>query len=641
MPGSVITLQNAPQRDTSNSKTNNKEWRDPTARVFYRYLHSDQEYVPDTSLNTFHRRQFLQPWYRHLGNHGSPVYNLFFTPEYRVGPTLGYHVFDVYRFNVDSLKYYNTNRPYSVFTYQLGSKQEQTAQVMHTQNILPNWNFAAQYRKLTSPGTYLIQRTNHDNASFNTHYQSPKLHYTIFAGFVYNKEQNDENGGLVNEDHLTDSSFSDRRTIRVRFQNDNFGAINANLRRSSVSNVMRDLSVLIQHSYNFGRIDTIYSEDSTRYAFVLTPRFGLTHRFKYINEKHEYKDLRPDSAKYAEFFRAGFAQNDSVFSRQRWSSLDNSFALNGFLGSAQNPLSFSAGIGIRTDKFTTGDSSYSVSDNIFSNYLTGEIKKELRDTNQWYYSANAILYLTGSAAGNSLLQAKIGKELKSGILGLEAGFRQQLGDAPYTYTYYHNKFDTIRRDYAMESITQLYGTLFSERYKASLSVRNQLISNYIYINQQQQFDQYTSAFNLSQLSFRKMFVWRALVLDNELVYQLPTSGAPVNVPALMGRHQFSTETYIFGNALKIATGIEARYHSPYKPAGYSPYFNRFYYQDTYSLTNTPEASVFFNFKIKSFRAYFMLDQAQRLIYKKNIINFPGYPNPDMMIRFGFNWVLIN
>ena len=69
-----------------------------------------------------------------MGNLGSPVNNLMFTPEDRAGPSLGYHINDVYRMNVDSLNYYSTNRPYSIFSYQLGSKLEQTASIMHSQN---------------------------------------------------------------------------------------------------------------------------------------------------------------------------------------------------------------------------------------------------------------------------------------------------------------------------------------------------------------------------------------------------------------------------------------------------------------------------------------------------------------------------
>ena len=66
------------------------------------------------------------------------------------------------------------------------------------------------------------------------------------------------------------------------------------------------------------------------------------------------------------------------------------------------------------------------------------------------------------------------------------------------------------------------------------------------------------------------------------------------------------------------------------------------YQNSYVLSNDPEVSVFFNFKIKRFRAYVMADQMQLLLNQNTTaIAAPGYGLPNVMIRFGFNWVLIN
>ena len=129
------------------------------------------------------------------------------------------------------------------------------------------------------------------------------------------------------------------------------------------------------------------------------------------------------------------------------------------------------------------------------------------------------------------------------------------------------------------------------------------------------------------------------MLDNELVYQQKTGNAPVNIPSVTGRHQLSIETRLFHNALKVATGIDVRWHTAYEPAAYSPFFARFYYQEGYRINNLPETALFFNFKIKNFRAFLMGDQLQA--FGKNIIVAPGYPAQDAMLRFGFNWALIN
>ncbi len=635
MPGAPVTLQNAPQRDTSN-KTNTNTWKSEDAIVWFRKLNSERKHHPDTGLHTFHRRPFSQPWHRDLGNLGSPSRSLLFEPEDRTGPTLGYHAFDVYRFHPDSLSYYNTTRPYTEFIYNLGSKAEQLASVLHTQNVTPTWNFAANYRKVGSPGYYRNQRTSHDLASLTTNYQSRNQHYKLFGAAVYNKLQHDENGGIIEEILLEDEDFSDRMTIPVRFVDDGYSQ-----RRSPVSTMLRDFALTINHAYTWGRTDTTYSADSTSYSFQLKPRFSISHRLGIRSEKYQYKDVRPDSLRYTGLFERTFSPGDSVYMDQRWTMVDNAFLLNGFVGASEDPMTFSAGFGVRFDRFRTEYIIGDAREDIFSNYLTGEIRKEALEAGKWFYDASARLFLTGNAAGNFRLTANLGKDISSAIGNISLGFDQRLNNAPYNFTIYkHAYYERYGSFNDKESITLLSATLRNEKFEASAGLRNYTIANYYYLNQQQEFSQFTSAFNLTQIWLNKVFRFGILVLDNEFAYQQKTADAPINVPVLMGRHQLSIETWLFGNALKIATGIDVRWHTPYEPSGYAPFFNRFYYQDSYSVTNAPETAVFFNFKIKRFRAYVMGDQLQQMI-TRNVISAPGYPMQDAMIRFGFNWVMIN
>jgi len=638
-PGQGQSAFDNPKKDSTQfTKSNTAEWKDESYRIFYRKLHSDKVYTPDTSLHTFHRRLVNQP-IRDLGNNGTAARNLLFTPDHRTGPTFGYTAYDAYRYDADSLNYYNSNRPYSVFGYQLGGKQEQMASIMHTQNIKPNWNFAIGYRKINSPGYYNIQRTNNDNAFLSTYYQSKKLHYELYGGVAYNKMQQDENGGILNETQLDSAAYNDRRTIRVAFQNDAFGNVGAT-RRSAVSNMLRDYSVMVQHGYTWGKTDSLYSEDSTRYSLSLTPRFSIVHRLEISGERHVFKDLRPDSVRYAPFFNRGFAATDSVYSRQEWFFIDNRFLLNGFIGKRENQLQFNAGLGYRNDVFETvylRGTSKSVNNN---SYITASLKKEALLQGKWFYEAHLLSYYAGSVAGATSVSGQVGKDLGAKWGSLSAGAAQNINAAPYSYTTYYNQYDTITATFNKESITQVHAAWVNDAWQANAGVRNYLVNNYIYLNSNQLPAQYTTAFNVLQVWARKALRWKILVLDNELTYQQADNNTPVNVPALLGRHQLAIETKIFKKALQIATGVEARYHSSYSPAGYSPFFNRFYFQNTYTASNTPELSVFFNFKVKRFRAYLMADQVQQ-IYSRNTLITQGYAAQNFMIRFGFNWVMIN
>jgi len=635
----------APNKDTSMAKTNTNSWKNYTTRTSYKKLNSEKVYYPDTSLHTFHRRPFSQAWQQDMGNLGSPTQNLLFTPEDRLGPTLGYHVFDVYRFLPDSLCFYNTNRPYSEFTYQLGSKLEQMASVLFSANVKPNWNFTFDYRKVNSPGYYKIQRTNHDAVYLSSNYKSLNQHYELYAGIIYNKMQQDENGGITADSQLLYQDYADKQTMDVAFENPNYS-----ITRSSVTNMQRDFTIMLQHGYTWGKTDTFYSQDSTQYTYKLKPRFRITHKMELSTEKHEFKDLVPDSTRYAAtgLFNHGFINGDfytpgqdSVLSQQKWFWIDNRILINGFVGKPGNELAFSAGAGNRLDQFTTAYGTGSTQSNLTNNYLVGEIKKEALHPGEWFYQANTQFFLTGSEAGNFLLHASLGRELKNNWGDLVAGFQQSLNSAPYNYTIFETEYDTITKSYNKESVTQVYATISSPKLRFSVSFHNYLINNYIYINQQELPAQYSNSFNISQLSVRKVFkVWK-FYLDNEFAYQQVTADAPINVPALLGRHQLSIESDMFKTSLRVATGIEVRYNTSYYAAGYDPFFNRFYYQNTYYTGNSfPVASVFLNFRVKRFRAYIMGDQLQEFFFKNNI-NYHGYPAQDAMVRFGFVWMMVN
>lgn len=659
-------------RDTSNDKSNDGKWHTQEANVYYEYPDEATHHTPDTSIHTFHRRLFIQPWSRDMGNPGSPVLNLLFTPEYRVGPSLGYHIFNVYRFHPDSLKYYNTNRAYSLFSYQMAGRQENIASLMHTQNIRPNWNVAAEYRKISSPGAYQVQRNNHDNFYLSTNYKSLDKHYTLYSGIIYNKQQHDENGGVTNRRFLDSADYNNRRILPTPYQSSNYSST-----RSSVTNVQRDFTLTLRHAYTWGTTDTLFDEEDTAaYTYTLTPRFSISHQGTLSTEQHSYKDLTPDSMRYTTLFRHPFqnagngfyaANTDSVFTRQKWFWADNKVLFNGFLGKIGKQLQFSVGAGIRYDQFISDPVTKFIPDTPYtrigydrrsnaSTYIVGHLGKEALTPNAWQYQADLKLFTTGPSAGNFAFNALVGKNIDAIQGSFTAGATQQLGSAPYSLTDYQNIYTYSRFSFAPESITCAHAGLQSSRIKLSGGGRVYLINNYIYLSENELPAQYTATFTLPQLWLRKVFRVGSFYLDNEIVYQKVTGSTPVNVPEIMGRHQLSYEKPLFRNAIKIATGLEVRYNTSYMPAGYNAQFNRFFYQNYDEIANTPELALFFNFRIKRFRAFIMGDNMQQL-FAANAILFTGtpvrsratgdvtaipvYATGNAMLRFGFSWAMIN
>lgn len=643
-PGAPLGLPGDKTNDSLQfGKSNTDDWHTSEAniKIRYNYLNSNQIHIPDTSIHIFHRKPYSQTWNVNLGNFGSPVRNLQFTPERRFGPTLGYNVFDVYRIQPDSLPFYNTTVPYTSFTYNLGSKLEQLLNVQHTQNIKPNWNFAFGYNKISSQGFFLLQRASHDGAYFSTNFESINHRYKLYSGFTYNKGIHDENGGIADTSQLADSNYNERSNIDINYANAVSGSGSA-VPRSLVTNAVRDYTFQLQHGYSWGKTDTLYNTDSTKITFIYTPRIGFSHEIRLSNQQYTYKDKKPDSLRYAPIIQERFLGDgtDSVFTRQKQNTLDNSILINGFVGKKDNQARFSAGAGVRLDRFSTRFLEGAVFTDVTSNYIIGRLTKEQTEIGPWFYSASAQFYITGAAAGNSLVHITAGKVLGTLFASANVGLQQNINNPAYNYTLYINQFDTITNSFKQESVTRVYGEIYSDKHHFHLAVNNYILANYLYMNAQKLPDQFGQTIHLLQLSGQKMIRWKGIVLDNEVLFQQMSQGAPVNVPLFLAKHQLSYEKKVFRNALQIATGLEMRYHSPYYTANYSPVYNRFYYNGSYLLVNDPVYALFFNFRIKRFRAYLMLDQMQQILDKKNVLYAPGYPAPDLMIRFGFNWTLL-
>jgi len=129
--------------------------------ISFRYLDSTRSYKLDSSIRD-HARRFLIPATNiYLGNIGNASRSLLFSPNFSAGFDPGFHAFDVYKYKLEKVRFFNTTRPYSEINYHLGSRVEQIIELMHTQNLKPNWNASFQYRLINSPGYFKSQKTNH------------------------------------------------------------------------------------------------------------------------------------------------------------------------------------------------------------------------------------------------------------------------------------------------------------------------------------------------------------------------------------------------------------------------------------------------------------------------------------------------
>ncbi len=164
--------------------------------INFRYLDSSRLQKIDSSIFDFGRRFPRPATWINLDNTGAPARDLIWSPIMASGWDPGWHSYDIYRFKTEDTKFYNTTKPYTELGYLLASRAEQFINVMHTQNVRPNWNFSLEYRLISAPGTFQNSVTNHSGYRVGSWYQSKNKRYQNFFVFTGNKLAAAQNGGI-------------------------------------------------------------------------------------------------------------------------------------------------------------------------------------------------------------------------------------------------------------------------------------------------------------------------------------------------------------------------------------------------------------------------------------------------------------
>jgi hypothetical protein len=169
----------------------------------------------------------------------------------------------------------------------------------------------------------------------------------------------------------------------------------------------------------------------------------------------------------------------------------------------------------------------------------------------------------------------------------------------------------------------------------------------MYLTSYYKLNQENALFNLLRISLQKVFrIGRHWNWYADIYLQQKTGNVQVNVPLLFTRNRLAFEGVFYKN-LNLSTGIEVKYHTPYNADGYSPLLGQFFYQDSLQIANRPDVSLFLNFRIRSFKAFFNVSNLNTINnlggfgFTKNNLAAPGYPYPGLQIRLGIYWSFVN
>ncbi|MFY7898531.1 MAG: putative porin, partial [Chitinophagaceae bacterium] len=609
--------------------------------IFYKYYDSTRFRTIDSSISNFANRFPVPYTFDHLGNVGTAARSLLFNPIMQAGWDAGFHQFDIYKYTIENTKFYQTTRPYTELGYLLGGRSEQLIDLMHTQNRKSNLNFGLEYRFINSPGLFRLQNTTHNNFRFTLHYQSNNKRYENFFIFLSNKHASSENGGLQNKSDLDSLALNNpyeldtRLGIATAFRSNPFATT------INTGNTYRENTILYRHQYDLGQRDSIVTDSVTYQIFY--PRFRLQHTLQISGNEYEFLDVVPDSTLYKRYFNFDKTADTTRF-KEKWSRVSNEFSLISFPDKNNQSQYVKLGAVLQNLQFRSLQSS--VSTRNYNISILGEYRNRTRN-NIWDIVANGTLYVNGFNAGDYKAYISLQRQLSKQIGSLQIGFENVNRTPSFIFDVATTFPIKQHASFKKENTAHFFATYHNPKKLFTLKGDYFLVNNYAYSDSFFSVKQEATLFNVLRISAEKQFkISKHINWYMQVHLQQATGMAPINMPFLLTQNRLAFEGNFFTN-LFLSTGLEVRYASNYKPAGYSPFTGQFFYQDRFVLRNRPDVNVFFHFRIKSFKSFIRFENINTLDLSKGFsftkYNFKGeqYANTGLWFRLGVWWNFVN
>ncbi|MCF1713522.1 putative porin [Flavihumibacter sp. RY-1] len=630
---------------TTQDSLKRRDSNEDSITIWFRYLDTSTVQRLDSSIVDFYKRFPVPANHVYLGNLGLAARPLGFNPILKSGWDPGFHAFDPYKLRLDQVRFFQTTRPYSELGYLLGSNAEQIINVMHTQNIKPNWNFAFQYNLVNSLGMFKNQSTNHSRYLFNSDYTSRNKRYHLYFIALSNSMQANENGGLQDDyDYMGDLvSYQERSAIPVQLGD--YVPYRRNVLNSALNtgSRQRTTTYLLRQQYDLGRKDSIVTDSSVIPLFY--PKLRIEYNLQYNRHRYRYFDRQPQDSFYIKNYDFLVRPANDFTIEESWNDVINDFSLYSFPDEKNARQFLKAGISLQnmTGTFTDGKRTF------YNLFIHGEYRNKTRNQ-KWDLEANGKFYLAGYNNADFDLNASIKRYISKQLGYIQAGF-QNVNRTPSYIFEPGSSFSLVALpSLNKENITRIYGSLDNPLKRWNLSASYYLVSNFSYFTDFYKPAQASALFNVLEVSAEKTFkVGRRWNWMARVQLQQRAGDGPVNMPVLFTHHRFGYEGTLGFKNLRFAAGLEGKYHTAYKADFYSPLLTRFYFQDTATLRlNFPDIAAYVHFRIRSFAAYVRAENLNTAVSRDGVFGFynnnlaaPNYPYQGLMIRVGIYWSFVN
>ena len=613
----------------------------------------------------------------HLGVPGSAAQLYDFFKREEAENAIFYTPYQIYNYTQDKLPMYNTKTPYTELAYWgtlfgKDEKEESNIKILTTQNILPEWNVTLEYHRFGSKG--MLQNEDTDNRTFvaSTNYMGKR--YLMHAGYIYNKVTRTENGGIVDNFWIRDTTV-DGKEIAVAL--------------SDAQNKIKKNTVFLDQSYRIpfdfiydigtgkrkarkaeeARRDSIMaSGDSTAIASLLeeerakqaaestkdsldrdiTSAF-IGHSSEYTVYTKNYTDNLSDDETGREFYNNAFFINPtSSTDSMRVMRLENRLFLRlqpwkadgivskldvGIGDKLLNYYDYSPANFLNTKRNTVQNSLY-----IYAG-AQGQYKKYFTwdATGRYTFLGHEINDFSISA--NLTTHAYPFRRDKTSPLTFTAHFETSLKEPDHYQQRLYTNHYRWNNDFGKISTTKIEGRLLIPRWKLEAMFGYALLGNNIYYDSNGIVQQNGQAMSVMTAYLRKDFRLWKFHFDHRALFQLSSNQNVLPLPMLSLNFRYYFQFDVVKSVMQMQLGADARYNTRWYAQAYNPVAGVFYNQNEEMYGNCPTFDVFVNIQWKRACIFVKVLNVGLGKPSRSVDYFSAhhYINPQRVIKVGIFW----
>lgn len=517
---------------------------------------------------------------------------------------------------VNDIKYYDVKTPTATFIYHTAMRNGAALQSTYTQNIGKRFNFAVEYMGLRSEGMYRNSLAANNNTLFSGHYISKSGNYELFAHYLHQNVNNQENGGIADDELFqSGNSEANKQNAQVNLES---SSSQFSYRRYYLSHQFTPFN---SEKFPFRIRHTLSNQGNKYYYFQ-----DALENYWYNTASQIVDGFSPSTKKYSN----NFSNTVSLV-------LDN------------EKFKLDAGVRYQVLKFGLNEIDLPLVDvpaELKENRLgaVGNLQVKLFDK----FQLNSFLeFSNGSQFGNYLKTTNNVKfePIKDYFVNAKINFQSVYPSFNYlANSSAYKRFNYYLQDAKNQAVTEIGGSINLKWFKSELFANYFRIDNYTYFDSSAMPRQSDNSLNISQIGGDATFSYRKFHLNTRVQFQSAlTNKELLPMPSFIGRANLFFQSKAFKNAAEIQAGIKVYYFSKFASREYFPILNEYILPtaDSFSIGGQPIADLYINMKVKKMFFFIEGQQMGTLLSYNKAYAFPHYPVYDFRLNIGIVWYLFN